>query len=403
MALVDGDSLRSCSRTSSIRITQKTGWGTLIPPPSLQRPQSANSRETFDDVELSSCLDGLHIEGIEAWNSLDNMAALGLTLNHPGDAEEATLPFPQMLADNWDLRDGIEEPLHRDRGPFRKWMRTLHRRAEHRRRGLSADAGFPWELHDDSNVAQPFRRKHRRKSSSDSSFGFVAAVKSASLSLTSVSVTARSRRNTGLSRGYSRSSRTSMNGGRLSEDSCYPERSTVMDPVAMERSLQRRRILEELINTEEGYIGDIRALMNVSWPLCGIHTSPEIAYTEFQVYVTILASLPTLPIGLRSSINRNLTEIVELHEELLGDLHRTVPHSEYTQIDIPIPLSQSSSQGHRRMRSLDAVPENRDGMSWLSNVRGMTADPQDAAEVAKVFGKKASPRKPLWPHDCLPG
>ena len=36
-----------------------------------------------------------------------------------------------------------------------------------------------------------------------------------------------------------------------------------LDPAIMERSLQRRRILEELISTEESYIGDVRFLMNV--------------------------------------------------------------------------------------------------------------------------------------------
>ena len=100
--------------------------------------------------------------------------------------------------------------------------------------------------------------------------------------------------------------------------------------------------------------------------------------------------------GLRSSINRNLTEIVELHEELLGDLHRAVPNSEYTQMELPAALTRSATQGHRRMRSLDAVPENRDGMSWLGNVPGIVADPQDAAEVAKVFGKKVCPDR-RWP------
>jgi hypothetical protein len=132
--------------------------------------------------------------------------------------------------------------------------------------------------------------------------------------------------------------------------------------------LQRRRILEELIETEEGYIGDVRFLMNV--------------------YVTILASLPTLSPGLRSSINQNLTDIVELHETLLGDLHRVVPHSEYTQLDVTPPIGSSSDRGHKRWRSLDAVPEDKVGLNWLQAIPGMTSEPQVAAEVAKVFSKK---------------
>lgn len=106
----------------------------------------------------------------------------------------------------------------------------------------------------------------------------------------------------------------------------------------------------------------------------------------------MLASLPTLPTGLRSSINRNLTDIVELHEEMLGDLHRAVPDSEYTQPDFSLqfPPSGPSIRGHQRWRSLDAVPEDKDGISWLRNVPGVLADPQTAAEVAKVFSKKVS-------------
>ncbi|KAK7744163.1 hypothetical protein SLS53_003684 [Cytospora paraplurivora] len=145
------------------------------------------------------------------------------------------------------------------------------------------------------------------------------------------------------------------------------DKPQVLDKATVERSLQRRRILEELISTEEGYIGDVRFLMNV--------------------YVTILVSLPTLPSGLRSSINRNLADIVELHEELLGELHRAVPDSEYTQLDLP-PRSKHHLQNHRRIRSLDAVPENDESIKWLDTVPGMVAEPNIAADVAKVFTKK---------------
>jgi hypothetical protein len=36
------------------------------------------------------------------------------------------------------------------------------------------------------------------------------------------------------------------------------------DLTATQRAFERRQILEELISTEENYIGDIRFLMNVS-------------------------------------------------------------------------------------------------------------------------------------------
>ncbi|KAK2072887.1 hypothetical protein P8C59_007214 [Phyllachora maydis] len=130
-----------------------------------------------------------------------------------------------------------------------------------------------------------------------------------------------------------------------------------------------RRVLEELISTEEGYIGDVRFLINV--------------------YINILASLPTLPAGLRSSINRNLTDIVELHDEILGELHRVVPYSEYTQVDFPSKALSSNFHGHRRWRSLGTVPEDKNSsMTWLRDVPGMTTDPRVAAEVARIFSSK---------------
>ncbi|KAM7196142.1 hypothetical protein V8F20_007177 [Naviculisporaceae sp. PSN 640] len=256
--------------------------------------------------------------------------------------------------------------------PFHKWMRTLHKRSIRRQGLLGWDKAYvpPFEDIDGSSGGS----FHRRNSSSGSSFGFVTAVKSASISLTSASVLsrARSRRTTvRSSHGHSRadrSSRASMTGARLSEDSYCSDRPTPIDPAVVERSLQRRRILEELISTEESYIGDVRFLMNV--------------------YVTILASLSTLPPGLRSSINRNLTDIVELHEEMLGELHRAVPDSEYTQPELQFNGNNAGTLGHQRWRSLDVVPEDKDRVSWLREIPGVVADPQIAAEVAKIFSRK---------------
>lgn len=104
------------------------------------------------------------------------------------------------------------------------------------------------------------------------------------------------------------------------------------------------------------------------------------------MYVTLLASVPMLP-SLRASISRNLSEIVELHDELLGDLHGVVPHSEYTQPDY-IPSSVPEKKGHHCWKSLDAVPENSGDLSWVQKIPGMTAEAQVAADVAKVFGKR---------------
>ena len=106
-----------------------------------------------------------------------------------------------------------------------------------------------------------------------------------------------------------------------------------------------------------------------------------------QVYVTILASLPTTHPEMRSSINRNLTDIVELHEEILGELHRVVPKSEYAPSERPPIAPRQPTTSHHRWHSLDSVPENRRGQSQVSE---MTADPDIGAEVAGVFAKRVS-------------
>lgn len=103
--------------------------------------------------------------------------------------------------------------------------------------------------------------------------------------------------------------------------------------------------------------------------------------------------------GLRSSINRNLADIVELHEDILGELHHAVPNSEYTQPELGS-SDMRAAAGHQRWRSLDAVPENNEGMAWLSAVPGVIAGPQVAADVARVFSRKVLLRLNLEPLGC---
>ncbi|KAG5657225.1 hypothetical protein KAF25_001814 [Fusarium avenaceum] len=109
-----------------------------------------------------------------------------------------------------------------------------------------------------------------------------------------------------------------------------------------------------------------------------------------QTYINMLAALPTLPERLRSSINHNLDQILQLHEEILGELHRAVPHSEYSQADHPAISSKSTSRkiGHRRLPSLDTLPKDPTGLQWLEMEPGMFSEPQVAAEAAKIFSKR---------------
>jgi hypothetical protein len=104
-----------------------------------------------------------------------------------------------------------------------------------------------------------------------------------------------------------------------------------------------------------------------------------------------MGSIPSLTPNLRASINLNLSEIIEMHEGLLRDLHKIIPCSDYMNVNCieenkPMP----PTHGHNRWRSLDAVPEHTSNGTWLQKIPGMTIEPQTAAEVARAFGQRVS-------------
>ena len=254
-----------CSRRSSMHISRKTSWGTPIPPPSTQTgPTSASKDDHFDEVDLNArtgaSSDSANSPG---WNTLDNIAALGLSFNVDADSPlPSTTRRERFSLDDTAQYENLLLPLE-DR-PFNKWIKNLQRRATQRRRTVCCDldsSAFEQEF-----LESPIIRARigHKKSSSGSSFGFVTAVKSASISLASFSVAPRSRR-TGVSSRQHRTDRSSKASvvGRLSEDSSYVARVLVIDQAVENRLFQRRRILEELISTEESYVGDVKFLMNV--------------------------------------------------------------------------------------------------------------------------------------------
>ncbi|OTA04214.1 hypothetical protein A9Z42_0047820 [Trichoderma parareesei] len=375
------DFLASGSPSDSDSSSRRSSWAALMQEyeDAIEYRSDGARSDTDGDAEVVTKMAQLDIKATDTSPSTGKMADAEFQTVIESTAVAAAVQVSQITIDGNSRASVIDaecpEQLKSER-PFHRWMRTIHRRARHRPT-LSDEGISPLHENGIHSRTSPWTRTHHRHSSSGSSFAFVAAVRSASASLASVSAVARSRRTTVRSQGFStteRSSRASISGPRASEDSCVMENRSLADLAAIERSLQRRKVLEELISTEEGYIGDVRFLMNV--------------------YVTILAALPSVCVGLRSSINQNLTEIVKLHEELLGELHRVVPHSEYTQADLAPSLSTLPNADclhtHRRWSSLDAIPEQNVKARWLLKAPGMLSDPQVAAEVSKVFAKKIS-------------
>jgi hypothetical protein len=187
----------------------------------------------------------------DIWTTLDSIDVLRLSLDF--ELEET----PQRDAPEDDKADHMQ-PEQLVKKPFDKWIKTLHRRAQHQQRS----AGLAMQTQRTSRSNESNAASRHRKSSSGSSFGYVDDVKSASISLASESVVERHHKRGArscISSTADQASRNSVAIARCSEEST----SARLDPAALERLLQRRRILEELISTEESYITDIKFLTNV--------------------------------------------------------------------------------------------------------------------------------------------
>ena len=101
----------------------------------------------------------------------------------------------------------------------------------------------------------------------------------------------------------------------------------------------------------------------------------------------------------RSSAQQNIARLLELHDDLLGELHRVVPHSEYDQKISRKDALPAPSRSHIRWHSAEIVPPRVVGSTAVKeNRRSLNISrsseqeplvvhcaPEVAADVAKVF------------------
>ncbi|KAG6010645.1 hypothetical protein E4U21_005143 [Claviceps maximensis] len=258
------------------------------------------------------------------------------------------------------------------RSTLQRWLGSLQRRARQRSAEDIANVNrvlpWVWALENEARSSSSILPTHR-KSLSDSSFRFVSAVRSASTSF------AGSGTETALSQCQSQvdfEAETFQVPNRGFDDETMTSSPQQVDCASVQRAIRRRKILHELIYTEKNYLGDIRFLLNV--------------------YVTMLASLPSSHSGLRRSVNQNLCEILQLHEEILSELGRAILQSHDEELDqscspqiaIPI-LDQREWSGDGELACY--------GIEHASHIDQPTeslAGPQTVAEVSRVFEKKMS-------------
>jgi hypothetical protein len=251
------------SRRSSLHTSRKSSWEALVRPLSVQKqPMSASKEDICEEVDLHVRLSACEGSPVDGYSTLDNIAALGFSFNVDDTQMTEGMNRERFSIESAgpDETRSLPVPFGTPR-PFNKWVRDIQKRAGQRRKTVSCDVdGSALERELFESPAQ-VRARHK-KSSSGSSYGFVTAVKSATVSLASFSVGPRSRQ-TGISSRHPRTDRSSKtsNAGRLSEDTARG----VIDQAVLNRLLQRRRVIEEIINTEESYIGDVKFLINVSY------------------------------------------------------------------------------------------------------------------------------------------
>ncbi|KAJ4988871.1 RhoGEF domain-containing protein [Stagonosporopsis vannaccii] len=263
--------------------------------------------------------------------------------------------------------------------PFRRWVSTLRRRHLHRRKkpDLSFDGG---EEILDVLSPQPMAEDSARRNSEsiNSSMGFVTAVKTTSVTIASSSIAPTSEK--GLYNKARLGNRSSNTDARRSIDSHRGGLGPVIDESAWLRSLQRRKVVEELIASEESYVADLKVLIND--------------------YFMILTALPALPGQTKRSIQHNIAQILQLHEDLLAELQQAVPQADLTQSarQEAYPVTKAK---HIRFHSADIITGRLGehmttrrlrhsleiGRSPDRRPRGLVTDTKAVSSIARIFNR----------------
>ncbi|PUU75562.1 hypothetical protein B9Z19DRAFT_1131105 [Tuber borchii] len=229
----------------------------------------------------------------------------------PGSPREPSIAFTPI--DTKELSCGAPG--------FQKWLKSLCRRQPSLRPG--AHTPFRGDDSNDDNWAASIFSSGIGDKATSSSSKFVTTIKTASITFASLS---------------------------MEDESLGRKNSAVaLDNDTIARMRDRKCALEELINTEEYYIADLKVLVNL--------------------YMSILNDCEGIPIDIKDAITRDVSEILGLHEKLLEEIFHVLPAASH-QIQT------------YKGRNFD-VGSQTDEFAG-SNV---LANPMAAAKVAMVFDK----------------
>ena len=225
---------------------------------------------------------------------------------------------------------------------------------------------------------------HHKRTSNTSS-GYVETLQTASFSNASFSIAPRSYR-----KGRSSDTRANRSSGvRYSVDSDRAVGRPSLDEQATARARKRGQILHEILSSEESYLADLRALSSL--------------------FSTLLPSVTNLSARARSSTQRTLHDIVQLHADIVHDLHQIscFPVCQGQKHDST--LRRLAAKTHLKRHSLDigspsrARHGNHDHRSStdsaLHRLEFLYAEPVKAAEYALLF-RRYMPRFLVYEEYC---
>ncbi|KAG9863830.1 hypothetical protein KCU63_g5182, partial [Aureobasidium melanogenum] len=270
--------------------------------------------------------------------------------------------------------------------PFSRWMNTLKLKKASYKSRVRPKLDTLFSNQPVITSPEPSVRGHRKSESWASSANFVTAVKSATMTVASASIAPLSRsasKRSGHPRLCRGSSGMFESEPRSSTDSGRPSLSLVIDDAAHQRAKKRREKVEELIKTEESYLADLKALSSV--------------YFSFLPPTSPFSAAQT-----RASARSNITNLLQLHTELLEDLHRVIPFSEHDQT-ITGTSTPKRKPHHVRWHSEDSLPVRRplatSHTGWSNRYSldshkspsqeplSLTCTPTTAADVGRIFLK----------------
>lgn len=235
------------------------------PPPYLARAGSYEWQHVPALPSEHESLDGEGIQGDE--NDFDETHLFNVyeAIHVPSLADQH---LNNATSETHDECQAAPATVQTPSQPFRRWMSTLRCRHAQRWREHLVDSAHLSGIATDgmSILSQPLERlsmsARRTNGSLTSSMEYVTAIKSTTITVGSTSIAPRSDGGLqGKTRLGNRSSNVSE--ARRSLESYRGALGPVLDESAWLRSLQRRKVVEELIASEESYIADLKVLINV--------------------------------------------------------------------------------------------------------------------------------------------